>query len=243
MHNRLFSPLMDAAGEGTGGSDGKPDLAAQIAAAMSTIIAENNKSLLLEMRKDLNGISKQFKKAEGQTKTEETTTETTTEKTGQEGQTKPADAALTRQLAKLTADLEAEKKARQEEAIKRINQERDITLGSELDKAVTAAGGYSKETARSLVFDSIRKQVTYDEDGNMVVPGNLDLGEFLKTKLTTDYDFAIAPKMANGTGARNGKPGSQTVFDIDKIGPNMTPEDRKAYYAHTAEMAKQAQGQ
>ena len=125
-----------------------------------------------------------------------------------------------RELARLRADLDAEKKSRIETESRAREANRISTLRSELAKHVDP----KKLDAAVRIFGPDVKVL---EDGSIVGgPDEVPLSRFLVDSVK-QYDFLRTSSPAGGNGASVGRgPSGPPVITLDQIKPGMKPEER-----------------
>jgi hypothetical protein len=209
-------PLRDEAsegGDGGGGNGGAP--AFDPAKFRSELLAEFNKGLngaLAKLKTELTP-----KKADP-----EPEPEPEPEPDTKKGDPKPdwKVGKLERDLAKMKADLEAERKQRVETEKEAAEKERLSLIRAEIAKAGIA--DHSSDDA----FRYFRDEVKRSEDGALVGPEGQPFTEFLTQTLDKKQNW-LPPKPIGGAGASAGNRRGNKTPTLDDIKPGMPPEERK----------------
>lgn len=191
-------------------------------------------TLLAEIDKRVNGLDKKYKASfDGFKTTLETYRPKAEEphvedpKTGEKGpdlekiaQQRRIDALEKRDAEREKTTAERERKAEEKERYSDIRAK----LGG-----MQLAGDAEIETAFRLFRDEVRR----DEEGGLIAgPDGEPFDKYMARQIQTVYPFLLPSRNVGGAGAAKGGNTANGVFDIDKINPNMSKEDRAA--AHRA---------
>jgi hypothetical protein len=194
--------------------------------------------LLVELRKDLNGIAKSLKTDLGKLLKPEapppSPEPTPTPTPGSD----PEKNALALQLKRLQEDSDKRIKALETtnaETQKRAEEtERDSKIRSKL-----ADFSFATEQAKETAFQLFKGAVTRSDDGSLVA-GDLPFDKFIETELPGTHAYLLAPKDVSGAGARKGGGSGPnrkfTLEDIDNMSKLSAEDQQKLRQQVAAQM-------